>query len=164
VLYYRNARIAEYCPPDKNVKQGSQVNLTPGERLAEGPEKPVFPLIMFSHGLGGSRTAYNGVCGEFTSYGFVVCAMEHRDGSGARTLVNIRRPKVSAAAQNERLEHKPGSDKHSFDMVDFFPKDDPNDTSPGHRIDRASQSTDRDAPHRIGRSIYSNGHNLRRTG
>ena len=103
------------------MKQGGpQVKLTSGERPAEGSEKPVFLLIMFSHGMGGSRTAYRSVCGEFASYGFVVCAMEHRDGSGARTLVNITRPKVSAAAQNERLEDKPGSDKHSFDMVDFI--------------------------------------------
>jgi len=35
------------------------------------------------------------------------------------------------------LEREPGSDKHSFDVVDFiFSKDDPNDMSPGHRIDR----------------------------
>ena len=100
--YYQNARIAEHWPPDKNVKQGGpQVKLTPDERPAEGPGKPVFLLIMSSHGMGRSRTAYNSVCDEFASYGFVVCAMEHRDGSGARTLVNITRPKVSAAVQSE---------------------------------------------------------------
>lgn len=49
---------------------------------------PIFPLLMFSHGLGGSRTAYSSLCTEFASYGFVVCAVEHRDGSGPRTFVN----------------------------------------------------------------------------
>ena len=88
--HYRNARIAEYWPPDKNVKQGGpQVKLMSGERPAEGPEKPVFPLIMFSHDLGGSRAAHSSVCGEFVSYGFVICAMKHRNGSGVRTLVKI---------------------------------------------------------------------------
>ena len=135
---YRNARIAECWPLDKNAKQGGlQVKSTPGGRPAEGPKKPVFPLIMFSHGMGGSRTACSSVCGEFASYGFVVCATEYRDGSGAGTLVNHTPEDLSSRPEREaggRIEHKPGSDKRSFDVVDFiFPKDDPNDTPPGTR-------------------------------
>jgi predicted dienelactone hydrolase len=123
-----NARIAEHWPPDKNVKQGGpHVKLTPDERPAEGPEKPVFPLILFCHGMGGSRTAYSSVWGEFASYGFVVCAMEHRDGSGARTLVNTTRPKVSAATQNERWQEDSSTDQvltstRLMWWTSFFPK------------------------------------------
>jgi platelet-activating factor acetylhydrolase len=133
---YRNARLADHWSPDKNVKQGGpKVKSTPGEPPAEGPEKPVFPLIIFSHGMGGSRTAYSSVCGEFASYGFVVCTVEHRDGSGARTLINHTTEGLGSRPEREvagRLEHRQGVGKHIYDVVDFiFPKDDPNDTSPG---------------------------------
>ena len=86
---FRNAGLATHWPPEQNARQGGwNVKNFEGERPPGEPESPVFPLLIFTHGLGGSRRTYSSVCGEFASYGFVVCALEHRDGSGPRTFVN----------------------------------------------------------------------------
>ncbi|KAJ7240301.1 platelet-activating factor acetylhydrolase, isoform II-domain-containing protein [Mycena haematopus] len=41
-----------------------------------------WPLVIFSHGLGGSRTAYSQICSEMAAAGKIVLAVEHRDGTG----------------------------------------------------------------------------------
>jgi platelet-activating factor acetylhydrolase len=86
---FRNGSLATHWPPDGNSKRNGYTikNKHGPPPPGHGPE-PVFPLLLFSHGLGGTRTAYSSLCSEFASYGFVVCAVEHRDGSGPRTFVN----------------------------------------------------------------------------
>ncbi|KAK7061916.1 SCF E3 ubiquitin ligase complex F-box protein GrrA [Favolaschia claudopus] len=41
-----------------------------------------WPLVIFSHGLVGSRTAYSQLCSEMAAAGKIVLAIEHRDGTG----------------------------------------------------------------------------------
>jgi platelet-activating factor acetylhydrolase len=89
---YRNSPVATHWPPEGNSKKyGYKVKNQQGRPPEGMPEEPTFPLLMFSHGLGGSRTAYSSLCSEFASYGFVVCAVEHRDGSGPRTFINHKK-------------------------------------------------------------------------
>lgn len=63
--------------------------------LSPGNEKQ-WPLVLFSHGLGGSRTAYSQLCTEMAAAGKVVLAIEHRDGTapactfGSRTVLYYR--------------------------------------------------------------------------
>lgn len=86
---YRNSPPATHWPPKGNSKRrGYKVKNEQGPPPEGVHRPPIFPLLMFSHGLGGSRTAYSSLCTEFASYGFVVCAVEHRDGSGPRTFIN----------------------------------------------------------------------------
>ncbi|KZP24695.1 hypothetical protein FIBSPDRAFT_856902 [Athelia psychrophila] len=46
------------------------------------PDLSPWPLVIFSHGLGGTRTSYSQVCARLAASGRVVLAMEHRDGTG----------------------------------------------------------------------------------
>ncbi|KAH9257885.1 hypothetical protein BASA81_003904 [Batrachochytrium salamandrivorans] len=41
------------------------------------------PVVLFSHGLGGSAETYTKQCSDLASSGYVVIALEHEDGSGA---------------------------------------------------------------------------------
>ena len=84
----KNAQLTDHWPTERDTEHEESSfqehgSLNRPNRL----ELPCFPLLLFSHGLGDTRTAYSTVCGEFASHGFIVCAVEHRDGSGPRSLV-----------------------------------------------------------------------------
>lgn len=55
-------------------------------RASTSPEKK-WPLMIFSHGVGCSRLMYSAFCGEMASRGYVVCAIEHRDGTSPSSTI-----------------------------------------------------------------------------
>lgn len=46
------------------------------------PTSGQLPLVIFSHGLAGTRHTYTQYCTALASRGYVVLAVEHKDGSG----------------------------------------------------------------------------------
>ena len=66
------------------TSEANGVNSTPdgGQGVnSSGPEGvnvPLFPVVVFSHGLGAMRTTYSGICCDLASHGYVVASVEHR--------------------------------------------------------------------------------------
>ena len=133
---FRNAKIATHYPSDTKASNGKcfltimpqiKSNETIGEdsRLpAREGEPPTFPLLVFCHGLGGTRTTSSTLLGEFASHGFIVVALEHRDGSGARTFINHPLEGAGSRSATEGILDHSGDDmKHSYDQIDYiFPQ------------------------------------------
>ncbi|KAL8806145.1 MAG: hypothetical protein Q9182_001546 [Xanthomendoza sp. 2 TL-2023] len=63
----------------------------PTSRNAEVLQAPTktkrWPVMIFSHGLGGTKNAYSHLLGSLSSHGVVVIAPDHRDGSAPLSLV-----------------------------------------------------------------------------
>ncbi|KAH7037485.1 platelet-activating factor acetylhydrolase, isoform II-domain-containing protein [Microdochium trichocladiopsis] len=58
-----------------------------GSAPASHPDSARYPVVVFTHGMASSRTDYTHYCGELASRGYIVAAIEHRDGSSPGSLV-----------------------------------------------------------------------------
>jgi len=75
-----------------------------------------FPVMVFSHGMASSRTQYTQYCGELASRGYVVAAIEHRDGSGPGTVIKNSSggERTLLHFSHRHLHDDAGLDSHTF--------------------------------------------------
>ena len=65
-----------------------------------------WPVLVFSHGLGGTCNSYSQITGSLSSHGIIVVAPEHRDGSGPITFVRDETgPTPSSSVEYQRIAH-----------------------------------------------------------
>ncbi|KXZ55905.1 hypothetical protein GPECTOR_2g1456 [Gonium pectorale] len=65
---------------------------------AGGAGSKLMPVVIFSHGLAGTRNAYSSICIDLASRGYVVMALEHSDGSASVARLPRPPPDLPAAA------------------------------------------------------------------
>ncbi|KAF2758556.1 hypothetical protein EJ05DRAFT_500075 [Pseudovirgaria hyperparasitica] len=66
-----------------------------------------WPVMIFSHGLGGSRNAYSHLCGSLASHGMVVIATDHRDGSAPTAHIRATEKTKARTIPYIRMSHNP---------------------------------------------------------
>ncbi|CAK5081273.1 unnamed protein product [Meloidogyne enterolobii] len=69
--------ILDWILGDKRIPARWQVPLAKSEEQ--------FPVVVFSHGISGTRQLYSINCSSLSSHGYVVAALDHRDGSSCYT-------------------------------------------------------------------------------
>ena len=89
---HRDAPLAD-LPLSSPGSPNHDRHVTPADR---------WPVLVFSHGLGGSRFAYSHLCACLASHGIVVIAVDHRDGSQPIAYTRPSRP--SEPEQHEEMQ------------------------------------------------------------
>lgn len=108
------------------------------------------PTMVFSHGLGGTRLAYSHICCSIASYGVVVVAPEHRDGSAPVSFV---RTSATGAQETQIQGTKPSSNEPGIGEASAATSSSPENGSNGRiQVDYATY------PHHISEET-ANGRN-----
>ncbi|EKM51728.1 uncharacterized protein PHACADRAFT_127563 [Phanerochaete carnosa HHB-10118-sp] len=113
-------------PAAAAIIHGTTFPASKGAPLATPPSSPQqfsfhrdgkWPFMIFSHGVGCSRLMYSAFCGEMASRGFIVAALEHRDGTSPSSTI------ATADGRTTTLDWLQWSDLHWPELSEQ-PKDD----------------------------------------
>lgn len=66
--------------------------------------KDGYPVMVFSHGLGGATGNYSNTCIDVASHGYIVVAPEHTDGSAFEALIGSDNTPIPYLRYNSRVD------------------------------------------------------------
>jgi platelet-activating factor acetylhydrolase len=76
-------------------------------KLLQPEDSERWPVMVFSHGLGGSRNAYSHICGLIASHGICVIAPDHRDTSAPVSFVRATANTPAKTVPYQKYSHTP---------------------------------------------------------
>jgi len=85
-LQYLRSRVYDAHPEYTEVPEAGEQRAARGGGQVTVPSR--FPVLVFSHGLGGTPDCYSTLIADVVSHGWVVAAPEHAEGSGAYTKLS----------------------------------------------------------------------------
>ncbi|KAL8733015.1 MAG: hypothetical protein Q9166_002413 [cf. Caloplaca sp. 2 TL-2023] len=76
-------------------------------KLLQAPTKSKrWPVMVFSHGLGGTKNAYSHLLGSLSSHGVVVIAPDHRDGSAPLSCIREKPGSTPRHIEYRSIAHR----------------------------------------------------------
>ena len=93
-----------------NNNNNNTTSTTTNTTTDSAASKPLFPLVLFSHGLSGTIETYTQLCSQIASLGSVVVAPEHADSSASYST------RVDGSSLQE-IWYTPPSDSYSRDTI-----------------------------------------------
>jgi len=91
-----------------------KIPVTRNAKLLQPPQTSQrWPVMVFSHGLGGMRNSYSHICGSLASYGMVVYAMDHRDGSSPIQHIRATETTPARVVDYKSYSHQPSPDVYN---------------------------------------------------
>jgi len=88
------------------INQAPLKQMETGSQDQQNHQQHKFPLIVFSHGIGCSRELYSQFCADWASFGFIVAAVEHRDGSACVSQSHDPMARKGSSKRNIRIDHR----------------------------------------------------------
>lgn len=103
-------RLASFISALPSLIKYTSIPATPDSPLLPRTSSSKYPLVVFSHGLGGNFNTYSSVCTALASFGIVCAAPEHRDGSAPISLIRSSSGEHEVSIPYQKHSHSPTPD------------------------------------------------------
>lgn len=104
-----STRIASWISAFPSLLSYATIPAIPGAELSAKPRPSQYPVVVFSHGLGGNYNTYSAICASLASFGVVCVAPEHRDGSAPISFIRSSTQKP-VSIPYQKHSHSPTSE------------------------------------------------------